>query len=199
MIGERFKRLATIVRHLTQMTKRLALPGGIRIRTDDSLAIMTATRNPAEDGVFSPSHQRDPSRSCNGTMDGAGQSAGSTAVAGKPFLGFSTYLIASDLGRYRHYIWRAAALGCADLHFRGDKMDATTGQVISHSEIVALSVQPAEPDPKLFALPTGLKNMGPMEMTSMQASVCCNKRLSDAELSPLQQAEEHFKQFRFDF
>ncbi len=182
-----------------RLQRVLALPGGIRIRTDESLGIMTATRNPAEDGDLSPSHRLDPSKSCLAFVGGGGQSPTYTASLSDIILGYTTYQIAADLGRYRNRIWRAPSLGCAELHSLGERIDTATGQVIGTSESVAISVQAGEPDPKLFTIPSGLKNLGPVEMTSMQADICCHKQLSALELAPLQPAEDHFQKFRYDF
>ena len=78
-------------------------------------------------------------------------------------------------------------------------VDTDTGQVIGTSERVVVSIRLGDPDEGLFKLPTGLKSLSPSEMAAMQASICCGKQLSASELAPLQQADEHFRTFRFDF
>jgi hypothetical protein len=182
-----------------RVERTLMLPGGIRVRTDDTLGVMTATKNATEDGALSSSHQLDPSRSCAALVGAGGQSPSLTASAGESILGYATYLLSNDLKRYKDQLWRAPSLGCATLRILGQKVDTATGAVISTSETEAVSVQAGEPDPRLFQLPSGLKNIAPSDMASLQAKVCCNKQLASTDLAPMQAADSHFHQFRFDF
>jgi len=183
-----------------RLEREIALPGGIRVRTDDTLKIMSTTKDVAGDGELSPSRQRDPSKSCAEFIGGGGQSAlGFTVSVGEMFLGYATYEFSNDMGRYRHKILRAPAVGCATMSQHGDKIDTVTGEVIGTSDRTAVSVRLGEPDDGLFKLPVGLKNVSPSELAAAQASACCNKELSASDLALLQQGDDHFRKFRLDF
>ena len=174
----------------------LSLVGGVRVRTDEGVSLMTVTKNSAEDGVLAGGHF-DPAQSCIVTF-GEMRFTTPPIVSQENLLGYQTYKIATTMGRYRNTVWRAPALGCAELRRFGEKLDPVTNQVIATSDEVATEIRTGEPDPTLFSLPTGFRNVAPSELTAASAAACCNGKLNDMEEARLKPADDHFRQFRFD-
>jgi len=175
----------------------LQLPGGVRIRTDEQLALMTATRNAEEDGARAR-QQLDPMRSCAASREG-GEINPPPIVTSEMLLGYQTYRIVIDAHRYRNTFWRAPALGCAELRMLGEKMDVHSGLVDETADRTAVEIRAGQPDPTLFELPRGFRNVSPSELAAAHAKACCQATLKDTEVAALQTADEHFRQFRFDW
>lgn len=178
----------------------LNLPGGVRILAKERLGLMTATRDAKEDDAHS--RQRlDPSQSCVITLDG-GQMAQNPIVTREILLGHETYKIVVDMKQYRNTYWHAPALGCAELRMLAEKIDLQSGQVTNTSDRTAVEIRPGEPDPALFELPRGLRNISPSELAvaARKANLKDTKAsLKDTEVAAFQPWDEHFRQFRFDW
>jgi len=175
----------------------LSLPGGIRIVSKERLGLMTATRDGMEDAARA--RQRfEPLQSCAMTLEG-GQMNPTPVVTRDMLLGYETFKIVSDMKILRTTLWRSAALDCAELRMVTEKIDEKTGQFYQASDRIAVEIRPGEPDPALFELPKGLRNVAPSELAIAAKHACCNANLKDNELAALRQSDEHFQQFRYDW
>jgi hypothetical protein len=184
-------------RSVDSQQRLLVLPGGIRIQTSERLGLMTATKDAAHDDALAR-QQLDPERSCVVSMGGDHPAPG-LIVTRETLLGYETYKIVMNMKRYRNTFWRAPALGCAELRMLGEKLDPQSGQVVATSDRTATGIRAGEPDPALFELPKGLRNVSPAELAAAQAEACCHATLNDTELAALQPADQHFRKFRFDW
>lgn len=99
---------------------------GVRLRTNEGLGLMTATKNPgmAETLVR---NVLDTERSC--VTHSGGRIPKDTAISQENLLGYETYRIVTDMKLARLTVWRAPALGCAELRHWFEKLDQPSGRV----------------------------------------------------------------------
>lgn len=112
--------------------------------------------------------------------------------------GYETQKIFYDMKLARRTLWRAPALGCAELRDLFEKIDPKSGQVVAVGDRVAVDIRQGDPDQALFQLPTGLRNVSPSELAAAAAADCCNAKLKEGELAAMEPADRHFRKFRFD-
>lgn len=183
-------------RSIVSRFRMLELSGGIRVRVNDTLRLMTATKSSVADNA----HARqalDPSTSCTASYDGSQMSI-TPVVSQEQLLGYECYKIVYDMKLARRSVWRAPALGCADLRDRFEKLEPQSGRIIAVGDRVAVDVRQGDPDPSLFELPTGYRNVPPSELASAYAAHCCKAKLGKAELEALESADRQFREFRFE-
>ncbi len=189
-------------RSIHNQQRQVKFAGGINIRADDRLSLMTATKNTSEDAARLR-QSFDPARSCAVSMDGGQPPTGWTATAGETLSGYETYKVVveapSKTPRSRITIWRAPALGCAELRGFVETLDPSSGQVVQTYERQAADIRPGEPDPALFRLPNGFRNVSPIDFAAAEAQLCCRAKLTDANIANLQPGEDYFRQYRYDW
>jgi hypothetical protein len=145
---------------LVNSTRRLALPGGLVIDTEDLAGLMTAMRLPNGDEQRAKA-QWDPSAQCAKTFGGGSLPAWSK-VTEEQILGFAAFKAVTDTVRARTTVWRARDLGCVILKGMLELKDSS-GQVTGWTEATADSIQQGEPPAALFAIPATLKSVPPSE------------------------------------
>jgi hypothetical protein len=175
----------------------LDLPGGIHIKTEEDLGLMTATKDQNADEAFIR-RQLDPSQSCAVSLSG-GHPFQVPVIADETFLGMSVKRIYLGGDTSRQTFWRSPALRCAELRAMVERIDPRTGKVVGISDRVAVTIHEGDPDTALFELPHGFRNVAPSERASAHAHYCCNATLTATDLARIAPADEHFEKYRFDF
>lgn len=176
--------------------RTLTLSNGIRLRGYETLGLMTSIKNPKLAGALARK-ALDPSKSCGASYDGS-RSSQNMLISQETLFGYETYKILIDMKLARRTVWRAPALGCAELRDLFEKVDPQSGRVIAVGDRVATDIRAGEPDAALFEIPVGFRNVSPSELVAAQSKNCCNRELSDSQLSALASKDEEFRKFRFD-
>lgn len=184
-------------RSIDSQYRLLSLAWGIRVLTHEQLRLMTATKDPAYDNARAR-QQLAPALSCAGSLGGDRPPQG-TVVTQETLFGYETYKVVIDMKRSRIAFWRAPGLGCAELRMLSEIFDWNTGQLIESMDRKAVDIRPGEPDPTLFDLPQGFRNVSPSEAGAARAEACCKAKLKDTELAALQPVDEQFQKYRYDW
>lgn len=106
--------------------RMVARSDGVRVRSYDNLGLMTAVKNPRLPNALAR-QAFDPSRSC-ATSFGGNQTNPNMMVSQDHLFGYETYKIFVDMKAARYTIWRAPALGCAELRTLFEKLDPESGR-----------------------------------------------------------------------
>ncbi len=184
----------------------LHLAGGVSVHASKASGLMTATKNPGEDAARQ--RQRlDPSKSCAVSVTGGQPPSGWSVTDGGVISGYRTFKIVVEMrdprqpapAIHRVAMWRAPTLDCAELRMHAEIIDAKSGQVLVTSDRRAYNIRAEEPDASLFRLPTGYRNVSPVDFALAQAQTCCGRQLNQGEQSALQPGVAYFQQYRYDW
>ncbi len=185
----------------------LHLVGGISIHSSKALGLMTATKNPGEDGARQ--RQRlDPSKSCAVSVGGGRPSQPWSVTDGGIISGYRTFKVVIEMkdprppapAIHRMAMWRAPTLDCAEVRMHAEIIDATSGQVLVTSDRRAYDIRAEEPPASLFQPPTGYRNVSPVDLATAQAQTCCGRQqLKPGEQAALQPGVTYFQQYRYDW
>jgi hypothetical protein len=152
--------------------RQFELAGGTTVRAIDRLRLESVVHN-ARAGAARARNRWDPAKSCAVEFDGGHMSQG-TSITSETRLGYRTYKIVEQSGpRHRITLWRAPALGCAELGSLAETLDERTGKYRVASEEKAVEVRPGEPNAALFVLPRDFKTVSPDELSAEEMAACC--------------------------
>ena len=152
--------------------RKFDLAGGTTVRAIDRLGLESVVHNAKADAACAR-NRWDPAKSCAVQFNG-GRRNQVASITSETRLGYRTYKIVQQAGpRHRVTLWRAPALGCAELGSMAETLDQQTNkyQLVFEGKIVDL--HPGEPDPALFVLPRGMKTVSPDESSAEEMAACC--------------------------
>ncbi len=152
--------------------RKFELAGGTTVRAIDRLGLESVVHN-ANAGAAGAWNRWDPAKSCTVQFNG-GRMNQVASITSETRLGYRTYKIIQQVGpRHRVTLWRAPALGCAELGSMAETLDEQTGKYQMVYEEKAVDVRPGEPNAALFVLPRGLKTVSPDELSAEEMAACC--------------------------
>lgn len=175
--------------------RTITLSDGVRVRANETVGLMTAIKKPTLPSVLAR-QALDPSKSCAGSYDGSRPSQ-NMLISREKLFGYETHKIFIDMGLARRTVWRAPALGCAELRDLFEKLDPQSGRVLAVGDRVATDIRQGEPDAVLFQMPAGLLNVPPSELAAAQSAIN-GERPSASQLQAIAPWDEEFKKLRFD-